>query len=97
MLRIVGIDGLPVTPRRARATRRDPLTHGTGGEVPHYVFDHEAPPVWTGPVVRRDPASYQQPSRILFWKCANAYCRQWASDQTHTPARCPYCFTPRPE
>lgn len=61
------------------------------------VFDIDAPARWTGPVVRRDPASIRDPRPHLTWRCVNPYCRAWTSDGAHLTGRCNLCDTPRPE
>lgn len=50
---------------------------------------------WTGPVVRRDPASYQRRSEHLTWMCKNAHCRQWTMNGAYQRGRCNFCETPR--
>lgn len=42
---------------------------------------------WKGPVERRDPRHYQQPSTVLS-RCVNRWCALWLAA---TPARCPHC------
>lgn len=48
---------------------------------------------WTGPVVRRDPASYQRPSEIRTWLCRS--CRSWTMNGAYLSGRCNFCHTPR--
>lgn len=50
---------------------------------------------WTGPVERRDPASYRSASIQLTWRCANPYCGQWTMDGSYLTGRCNHCQTPR--
>lgn len=64
-------------------------------ESPSYVFDHDAPPAWSGPVIRRDPATYQRPSQLLTWRCANVHCREWTMPHAFEPDRCNFCGTTR--
>jgi hypothetical protein len=64
-------------------------------DVPHFIFDHEAPPAWTGPVVRRDPDVVRQPSVQLTWRCSNRHCRQFTMNGAHATGRCNFCQTPR--
>ena len=59
--------------------------------IQHYVFDHSAPAAWTGPVVRRDPASYQLPSLQLTWRCSGRHCGHWTMPHAYEPDRCNFC------
>ena len=47
------------------------------------------PKGWRGPVVRREPATYQPKARDCgLTKCTNEWCRLWILSGS---ARCPHC------
>jgi hypothetical protein len=62
-------------------------------EIQHYGLAHDAP-VWTGPVIRRDPATYQLPSIHHTWRCTG--CRQWTMNGAYLVGRCNFCGVARP-
>lgn len=51
---------------------------------------------WTGPVLRRDPASYRQRSVHYTWRCPNPSCGHWTMNSAWKYGRCNFCGTPRP-
>lgn len=61
-----------------------------------FMATRVAPQVYTGPVVRRKPEEYQQPSEQRTWLCANPYCRRWVMHGAHRWGRCNFCGEPRP-
>lgn len=54
----------------------------------------ERPPAFTGRVIRRDPASYQERSVHLTWRCPS--CRNWTMHGAHAVGRCNWCGKERP-
>lgn len=71
--RIVAIDDAPVRAKRA-------IRYFIGGA---WLVG------WTGPVERRDPASYQRRSVHETWACRS--CRNWTTDGAHLVGRCNWC------
>jgi hypothetical protein len=65
--------------------------------VQHYVFDHEAPAAWTGPVERRDPDVVRQRSVHLTWRCPARHCREFTMNGAYKVGRCNFCHEPRPQ
>lgn len=69
---------------------RRPRAHVVHAKYLAGIFFAEKPTQWTGPVERRDPATYQRPSVIEIRLCTNPFCRSW------TPKRyrdCVICGT----
>lgn len=77
-MRIAAIGGKPL-----KAKRR----------IRHYFCGAWFEP-WTGPVVRRDPATYQLPSEVQTWLCYS--CRTWTMHGAYLRGRCNWCHEPRP-
>lgn len=55
-----------------------------------FLFAREKP--WTGPVERRDPASYRRPSEVMICKCAN--CKHWTPKRLATCTICQALLVP---
>jgi len=64
--------------------------------IQHYGFADPERQAWSGPVERRDPASYRCRSVVQTWMCVNAFCRQWTMHGSYLTGRCCFCQTPRP-
>jgi hypothetical protein len=50
---------------------------------------------WTGPVERRDPATYRTQSQHLTWRCKAPLCGRFAMDGAYLTGFCNFCRTPR--
>ena len=59
-----------------------------------FMATRVAPQVYTGPVVRRKPEEYQQPSEQRTWMCPS--CRNWTMRGAWRYGRCNWCDCPRP-
>lgn len=76
-MRIAAIDGKPAPVKRT---------------IRHYIRG-EWFVEWTGPVERRDPATYQRRSEIQTWLCYA--CRTWTMHGAYKVGRCNWCHEPR--